>query len=145
MSHVVPMSEPLVACIPNISEGQDKSVIDAICEAASSIDGCALIGSEPDPDYNRTVITLAGHPESVRQAAFCLIQAAAELIDMRSHNGNHPRMGAVDVCPFVPIKNADAVSGRRRPIPVRLSRLARAPSAATKLPIAMNIPPLMSA
>ena len=86
MSHVVPMSEPLVACIPNISEGQDKSVIDAICEAASSIDGCALIGSEPDPDYNRTVITLAGHPESVRHAAFCLIQAAAELIDMRSHN-----------------------------------------------------------
>ena len=108
MAHIVPMSEPLVACIPNISEGQDRSVIDAICEAASSIDGCALIGSEPDPDYNRTVITLAGNPDSVRQAAFCLIEAAAELIDMRTHTGNHPRMGAVDVCPFVPIKNADA-------------------------------------
>ncbi|DAC23181.1 MAG TPA: glutamate formimidoyltransferase [Candidatus Poseidoniales archaeon] len=108
MAYGVPMSEPLVACIPNISEGQDASIIDAICDAASGIDGCALIGSEPDPDYNRTVITLAGRPDSVREAAFRLIAAAAELIDMRVHTGNHPRMGAVDVCPFVPIKNADA-------------------------------------
>ena len=94
----------IVECVPNISEGRDSAKIQRIIDAASSIEGCAVLGVEPDADYNRTVITLAGHPEAVSEAAFCLVESALLEIDMREHTGEHPRLGAVDVCPFIPLE-----------------------------------------
>ena len=96
--------EAIVECVPNISEGRDSEKIDRIIEVVLGIDGCAVLGVEPDSDYNRTVITIAGKPEAVEEAAFLLIQKATEEIDMTTHEGEHPRLGAVDVCPFVPLK-----------------------------------------
>ena len=94
----------IVECVPNISEGRDSAKIQRIIDAASSVDGCAVLGVEPDADYNRTVITLAGNPDAVSQAAFCLVKSALIEIDMREHTGEHPRLGAVDVCPFIPLQ-----------------------------------------
>ena len=92
-----------IECVPNISEGRDAEVIDEIVDSARGFHGSAVLSAEPDADYNRTVITIAGQAESVTQAAISLIRKSAELIDMRLHSGSHPRMGAVDVCPFVPL------------------------------------------
>ena len=97
------MSSRWIECVPNISEGRDQSIIDEIVSFVATTPGVAILGCEPDPDYNRTVITFAGEFESVAHAAIKLIEKSAELIDMRNHEGNHPRIGAVDVCPFVPI------------------------------------------
>jgi|TARA_B110000467_G_scaffold52257_1_gene47841 glutamate formiminotransferase len=95
--------EGLVECVPNISEGRDSEKIQRIIDAASHIEGCAVLGVEPDADYNRTVITLAGAPSAVSEAAFLLVRTAIAEIDMRGHAGEHPRLGAVDVCPFIPL------------------------------------------
>ena len=96
--------EAIVECVPNISEGRDSDKIERIIEVVRSVDKCAVLGVEPDVDYNRTVITIAGAPEAVKQAAFLLICKATEEIDMALHEGEHPRLGAVDVCPFIPLK-----------------------------------------
>ena len=98
------MAATIVECVPNISEGIDTEKINLIVQAARKIPGCAVLGVEPDADYNRTVITLAGEPKPVSQGAFELIKAAILHIDMRQHKGEHPRLGAVDVCPFVPLQ-----------------------------------------
>ena len=90
------MAARWIECVPNISEGVDQEIIDSVVAAAASIDGVAGLGCEPDPDYNRTVITLAGEWKPTANAALSLIRMAANLIDMREHSGNHPRMGAVD-------------------------------------------------
>ncbi len=92
----------IVLCVPNISEGRDKKKIAAIVSAAE-IPGVKILDVSSDINHNRTVITFAGRPEAVKQAAFNLIKEAAKLIDMAKHKGEHPRMGAVDVCPFVPV------------------------------------------
>ena len=97
------MTGPLVECVPNISEGTDLAKIESIVNAARGIEGARVLSSEPDSDYNRTVITIAGNPQAVSEAAFRLIASAAENIDMRLHKGNHARLGAVDVCPFIPL------------------------------------------
>lgn len=99
------MSSALVECVPNISEGRDLNKINQIVNAARSIDGCHVLGVEPDHDYHRTVITLAGEPLAVRSGAVALIREAVKILDMRNHSGEHPRMGVVDVCPFVPLRN----------------------------------------
>lgn len=96
--------ESIVECVPNISEGRDIEKIERITNSISEIPGCAVLGIEPDADYNRTVITIAGIPESVEKAAFILVAKAIDEIDMRVHQGEHPRLGAVDVCPFVPLR-----------------------------------------
>ena len=96
----------IVECVPNFSEGRDQSVIDSIANSASGITGARVLGVEADPDYNRTVLTIAGEPDAVVQAAFNVIKTSFELIDMKVHEGEHPRIGAVDVCPFVPIQNS---------------------------------------
>lgn len=96
--------DAIVECVPNISEGRDIEKIDRIIEAVRGMDNCAVLGVEPDSDYNRTVITIAGEPNAVKEAAFKLICKAIEEIDMSEHEGEHPRLGAVDVCPFVPLK-----------------------------------------
>jgi glutamate formiminotransferase/formiminotetrahydrofolate cyclodeaminase len=93
----------LVECVPNFSEGRDKSVIDAIALAISGASGVRLLDVDPGADTNRTVFTFVGAPDAVSEAAFRGAVAASTLIDMSRHQGAHPRMGALDVCPIVPV------------------------------------------
>ncbi len=93
----------IVECVPNFSEGRDRSVIDAISRAISGVAGVALLDVDPGADTNRTVYTFVGEPEPVVEAALRAARVAHELIDMQKHSGAHPRMGALDVCPFVPV------------------------------------------
>jgi glutamate formiminotransferase/formiminotetrahydrofolate cyclodeaminase len=93
----------LIECVPNISEGRDKSKIQEIVSVVETVPGVMLLDVDPGASTNRTVITFAGEPEAVIEAAFQLIKKAAALIDMRTHKGEHPRQGATDVCPLVPI------------------------------------------
>ena len=97
--------QKLIECVPNFSEGRDLDVIRQITAAIESADGVSLLDVDPGASTNRTVVTFVGSPEDAAEAAFRGIQKAAELIDMRKHKGAHPRMGATDVCPFVPIDN----------------------------------------
>jgi len=93
----------LMECVPNFSEGSDKAVLDAIAAVIKGVSGVVLLDVDPGADTNRTVFTMAGEPEAVVEAAFVAIKKASELIDMTKHHGEHPRMGATDVCPFIPI------------------------------------------
>jgi glutamate formiminotransferase / 5-formyltetrahydrofolate cyclo-ligase len=95
----------IVQCVPNISEGRDLSKIEYIISPLKNQEGFKFISAEPDKDYNRTVITLLGDPEKMIIPLINFFQRALEKIDMRSHHGEHPRMGAVDVTPFIPISN----------------------------------------
>ncbi|MCX7610949.1 MAG: glutamate formimidoyltransferase [Ignavibacterium sp.] len=97
------MSERLIECVPNFSEGQRPEIIKLITDEIEKVEGAKLLDVDPGYDMNRTVVTFVGTPEAVEQAAFNAIKKAAELIDMSKHKGTHPRMGATDVCPFVPI------------------------------------------
>jgi glutamate formiminotransferase/formiminotetrahydrofolate cyclodeaminase len=97
--------QKIIECVPNFSEGRDLDVIRQITAAIESVDGVSLLNVDPGASTNRTVVTLAGTPDAAVEAAFRGIQKAAELIDMRKHSGAHPRMGATDVCPFIPISN----------------------------------------
>ena len=97
--------QKLIECVPNFSEGRDLDIIRQITAAIESADGVSLLDVDPGASTNRTVVTFVGSPEAAVEAAFRGIQKAAELIDMRKHKGAHPRMGATDVCPFVPINN----------------------------------------
>lgn len=93
----------LIECVPNFSEGRDPEIIRRIADALGSVEGAKLLHVDPGKATNRTVMTLAGTPEAVVEAAFRAIKVAGELVDMRHHHGEHPRMGATDVCPLVPI------------------------------------------
>src|SRR6185436_10810801 len=93
----------IVECVPNISEGRRAEVYDAVAAAAASVSGVTLLNVDPGADTNRTVITLVGEPEAVLEAAFRLVQKGVELIDMTTHRRAHPRIGAVDVVPFIPV------------------------------------------
>ena len=93
----------LMECVPNFSEGRDQAVLDAIASEIRSVNNVVLLDVDPGADTNRTVFTMAGEPEAVVEAAFLAIKKASELIDMSKHTGAHPRMGATDVCPFIPI------------------------------------------
>src|SRR5437764_4396453 len=97
--------QKLIECVPNFSEGRDPDVIGQITNAIASGEGVSLLDVDPGATTNRTVVTIVGTPEAVVEGAFRGIKKAAELIDMRKHSGAHPRMGATDVCPFVPISN----------------------------------------
>lgn len=97
--------EKLIECVPNFSEGRDPDVIRQITSAIESADGVSLLDVDPGATTNRTVVTFVGPPDAAVEAAFRGIEKAAELIDMRTHSGAHPRMGATDVCPFVPVSN----------------------------------------
>jgi glutamate formiminotransferase / formiminotetrahydrofolate cyclodeaminase len=97
--------QKLIECVPNFSEGRDKEVIRQIAGAIKSADGVSLLDVDPGASTNRTVITFVGSPAAAVEGAFRGIQKAAELIDMRKHTGEHPRMGATDVCPFIPVSN----------------------------------------
>jgi glutamate formiminotransferase/formiminotetrahydrofolate cyclodeaminase len=97
------MPEQLIECVPNFSEGQNSDIIDQIISEIKAIDGVKLLDVDPGFEMNRTVVTFIGNPEGVKEAAFVAIKKAAELVDMSFHKGSHPRMGATDVCPFVPV------------------------------------------
>lgn len=100
--------QKVIECVPNFSEGNDLEVIRQITTAIETVDGVKLLDVDPGASTNRTVLTFAGTPEATVEAAFRGIQKAAELIDMRKQKGAHPRMGATDVCPFVPISDVTA-------------------------------------
>jgi glutamate formiminotransferase/formiminotetrahydrofolate cyclodeaminase len=97
--------QKIIECVPNFSQGRDLDVIRQITAAIEAVEGVSLLNVDPGASTNRTVVTFAGSPEAAVEAAFRGIQKAAELIDMRTHTGAHPRMGATDVCPFIPISN----------------------------------------
>lgn len=97
------MTKRLLECVPNFSEGRNMKVISGITEAICSVEGVKLLNVDPGRDTNRTVVTFVGDPEAVVEAAFRAVKKASELIDMRKHKGAHPRMGATDVCPFIPV------------------------------------------
>ena len=97
------MPEKLIECVPNFSEGQNKDIITLITHQIKNVDGVTLLDVDPGYEMNRTVVTFIGTPAGVQQAAFNAIKKAAEVIDMSKHTGTHPRMGATDVCPFVPV------------------------------------------
>src|SRR5688572_1381196 len=111
------MPNPLIECIANFSEARRPEVIDQIAAAITSVEEVRLLNRSSDLDHNRTVLTFAGPPFAVEEAAFRAIQTAAELIDMEDHTGEHPRLGATDVVPFVPLSDAtmdDCVAMARR-------------------------------
>ena len=97
------MSNKLMECVPNISEGRDKEIIKQVINEVKNTNGVSLLDVDPGHATNRTVITFVGHPDNVIEAAFKLIKKASELINMEEHSGEHPRMGATDVCPLVPV------------------------------------------
>jgi glutamate formiminotransferase/formiminotetrahydrofolate cyclodeaminase len=97
------MNNQLIECVPNISEGRDIEKINTIANVVETVEGIKLLDIDPGAATNRTVITFVGEPEKVIEAAYLLIKKAAELIDMSKHSGEHPRFGATDVCPLVPI------------------------------------------
>lgn len=95
----------LIECVPNFSEGRDMTIIKQITDEIEKIDGVKLLDVDPGAATNRTVVTFVGTPDEVIEAAFAAVKKAAEVIDMRNHKGEHPRFGATDVCPFVPVAN----------------------------------------
>lgn len=97
----------IVECIPNFSEGRNEETLQALVATAQSVPGAALLDWSADVSHNRSVFTLAGAPEAVSEAAFRLCKLASETIDLRTHTGEHPRMGATDVIPFVPIREME--------------------------------------
>src|SRR5579859_5993399 len=99
------MTGPIVECVPNFSEGKDRQKVDAIAAAIASVQGIMVLDVTLDPDHNRSVITFAGPADSVGEAAFRAVAQAAESIDLTRQSGEHPRIGAADVVPFVPVRD----------------------------------------
>ena len=97
--------KPLVECVPNFSEGRDSGIVEAIAASIAAVDGVHLAGMEMDGDHNRSVITFMGSPEDVARGAFEACRTARDLIDLRHHRGVHPRIGATDVLPFIPLSD----------------------------------------
>ncbi len=97
--------QPIIECVPNFSEGNDLNIIKQITDQIESVEGVRLLNVDPGKATNRTVVTFVGNPDAVIAAAFLAIKKAGELIDMSKHKGEHPRMGATDVCPLIPIAN----------------------------------------
>ena len=97
--------KPLVECVPNFSEGRDSGIVEAIAASIAAVDGVHLAGMEMDGDHNRSVITFMGAPEDVARGAFEACRTARDLIDLRHHRGVHPRIGATDVIPFIPLSD----------------------------------------
>ena len=95
----------IIECVPNISEGRDMNIINQVTAEIEKVEGVKLLDVDPGATTNRTVITFVGEPEPVCEAAFRVVKKAAELIDMRNHHGDHPRQGATDVCPLIPVSN----------------------------------------
>src|SRR6202521_3858581 len=99
----------MIECVPNFSEGRDPAVLRALVDAIAGVPGVVVLGSEADADHHRSVVTLAGPPDAVMEAAVGAVGQAAELIDLTKHRGAHPRVGAADVVPFVPLEGATLI------------------------------------
>jgi glutamate formiminotransferase/formiminotetrahydrofolate cyclodeaminase len=97
------MMTQIIECVPNFSEGHDLQIIKQITDVIESIDGVKLLDVDPGKATNRTVVTFVGEPNAVVEAAYLAIKKASEIIDMSKHKGEHPRMGATDVCPLIPV------------------------------------------
>lgn len=97
----------IVECVPNFSEGRRKEIVDAIADSARGIEGVRVLDVEMDASHNRAVLTFVGEPEKVKDAAFSCASKAVELVDLNQHEGEHPRVGAVDVIPFIPISGVE--------------------------------------
>ena len=95
----------IIECVPNFSEGRDPEKIKQITDAIEAVEGVKLLDVDPGKATNRTVVTFVGEPKNVIEGAFQGIKKAMEVLDMRHHSGEHPRMGATDVCPLIPISN----------------------------------------
>jgi glutamate formiminotransferase/formiminotetrahydrofolate cyclodeaminase len=119
----------LVECVPNISEGRNPETYNAVASAAASVKGVTLLNVDPGADTNRTVITFVGDPEAVLEAAYRLVERGVALIDMTTHRGAHPRIGAVDVVPFVPVSETtlDECADLARRLGERIGRELRVP------------------
>ena len=105
LNKMIDTDKKIIECVPNFSEGQNADIIDKIASSVQATQNVKLLNVEPDRDYNRTVITFAGEPLCVKEAAFKAISTASELIDMSRQKGEHPRIGATDVCPIIPVAN----------------------------------------
>lgn len=101
------MARRIIECVPNFSEGKNLETVNRIARAIAEVPGIALLGQESDVDHNRSVLTFAGEPDAVVEAAYRAVAQAAQLIDLRRHQGVHPRLGAADVVPFVPVLNTN--------------------------------------
>ena len=111
------MSQRIMECVPNFSEGRDRKKIEQILNSIREVDGVEIVDVDPGRQTNRTVVTLIGAPEALEEAAFRFIGRAAEVIDMTEHQGAHARHGATDVCPFVPVSGVtmdDCIETARR-------------------------------
>ena len=98
------MMQKIVECVPNFSEGSDPDIIEAIADSVRSVPGCYVLDVSSDADHNRTVLTFVGDPGTVEEGAFRAISTASQLINLDEHSGEHPRIGATDVCPFIPVR-----------------------------------------
>lgn len=103
----MPNKKKIIECVPNFSEGRNKKVMEKVVEPFRIRDGVKLLDYQSDKDHNRMVVTVVGEPEALKEAVVAAVGKAVELIDLRKHEGQHPRMGAVDVVPFIPIRNVD--------------------------------------
>jgi glutamate formiminotransferase/formiminotetrahydrofolate cyclodeaminase len=123
------MEKRIIECVPNFSEGRDMSVIKQITNVIESVEGVKLLDVDPGKDTNRTVVTFVGNPEAVSEAAFRAVKKASEVIDMSKHHGEHPRMGATDVCPFIPVSGMtmDEVVVIARKVGERIGRELKIP------------------
>jgi glutamate formiminotransferase/formiminotetrahydrofolate cyclodeaminase len=123
------MEKRIIECVPNFSEGRDMSVIKQITDAVESVGGVKLLDVDPGKDTNRTVVTFVGEPESVCEAAFRAVKKASEVIDMSKHHGAHPRMGATDVCPFIPVAGItmEETAGYARMVAERIGKELKIP------------------
>jgi glutamate formiminotransferase len=135
----------VVECVPNFSEGRRKEIVDRIVYSISSVPGIKILDVEMDPDHNRSVVTFVGNKQSIQEGAFRGARAAVELIDLTKHKGEHPRMGALDVLPFVPIQGVtmeDCV-GIAHSVGARIARQLKVPiflyEAAAKKPERKNL------
>src|SRR5215510_8906726 len=97
------MAAALIECVPNFSEGRNPETVQSIAESIASVNSACVLDTHIDPDHNRSVITFVAPPEAMVDAAVSAVRRASELIDMRTHQGEHPRLGATDVLPFVPL------------------------------------------
>lgn len=123
------MEKRIIECVPNFSEGRDKAVIKSITDAISGVEGVELLDVDPGEATNRTVVTFVGEPEAVMEAAFRGVRRASELIDMRIHHGAHPRMGATDVLPLIPVSGVtlEECAEMARRLGERIARELRIP------------------
>ena len=123
------MEKRIVECVPNFSEGRDMSVIKQITDSIEGVAGVKLLDVDPGWATNRTVVTFVGEVEAVVEAAFLCVVKAAQLIDMRKHHGEHPRMGATDVCPLIPVSgiSMDETAAYARRLAERIAKEAGIP------------------